>query len=371
MGNRLTGLAVFTVVLLLMLLLGEGVVRAFYGDGIVLFPRYHTDATYGDYTLRRIRSDAEFRHTSVDGSWTFITNNRGFRNRDDIDYEKPAGLYRVLALGDSHTQGYEVRQDHTYAAVLERYLIAHGKTAQVINAGVSGYSTAEALAFLENEGLRYQPDAIVLGFFANDLEDNLKAGLFRLNDEGVLVPDRYVHIPGVRIQNIIYAVPGIKWLSENSYFYSLLFNSTWSFFKARLADQVSQQTVDFAVPTRNVQSGYEVELAAALLQRLHAVCVERGIPLIIIDIPIPEHISAEFTSVPAALRPAVIQSSAGFVDSLELLGPYRGVAELHLPNGHSHISEFSHTLAGVEAGRRLLALDSASEQIGSDAGDGQ
>ena len=29
----------------------------------------------------------------------------------------------------------------------------------------------------------------------------------------------------------IYSIPSVKWLSENSYFYSLLFNNTWNYFK--------------------------------------------------------------------------------------------------------------------------------------------
>src|SRR5438874_1371459 len=102
----------------------------------------------------------------------------------------PTGTLRVLSLGDSHTQGYEVRQEATFSAVLERYLRSHGVRAEVLNAGVSGYSTAEELAFLENEGYRYQPDVVVVAFYANDFEDNLKADLFGL-DKGRLVEHKH------------------------------------------------------------------------------------------------------------------------------------------------------------------------------------
>jgi hypothetical protein len=56
---------------------------------------------------------------------------------------------------------------------------------------------------------------------------NLKAGLFGLDGEGRLEKLKYEHIPGVKIQNAIYVLPPVRWLSENSYFYSLLFNSAW------------------------------------------------------------------------------------------------------------------------------------------------
>jgi lysophospholipase L1-like esterase len=44
---------------------------------------------------------------------------------------------------------------------------------EVINAGVPGYNTRQQLAYLETEGLKLQPDLVVLGFYVgNDLHDN-------------------------------------------------------------------------------------------------------------------------------------------------------------------------------------------------------
>ena len=337
-----------------MLLLAEWTVRWLYADETVLFPRYHTDVQYGDYTLRRIRPNSRFRHTSIDGSWEFVTNSQGFRNYEDFDYLKPAGVLRVISLGDSHTQGYEVRQEYTFSAVLERYLARYVPEVQVINTGVSGFSTAEALVVLEQEGIRYQPDVVVLGFSGNDLEDNIKAALFDLDADGALVSARQIHIPGVRIQNFIYALPGVKWLSENSYFYSLLFNSTWEIFKQRLAREADERVTEFAVPQKDSFSGYELELTAALLQRLYEVCNRNGIKLVLVDIPVNVIDGELISSFPEALRPTAQQYSDAFVDSLSLLKPYAGAAELHVPHGHNHISEFSHALIGVEVGDRIL-----------------
>ena len=95
-----------------------------------------------------------------------------------------------------------MRQDSTFSAVLERYLNNNKIRAEVINAGVSRFGTAEELVFLEEEGFKYHPDVVVLGFFANDFEDNLKAGLFELDGQGCLVKLKHQHIPGVRIQKL-------------------------------------------------------------------------------------------------------------------------------------------------------------------------
>lgn len=357
----------FVAVMLVMLLIGEGVIRIMYADETVLFPRYHTDVRYGDYTIRRIRPNSRFRHTSVDGEWEFVTNSQGFRNLEDFNYEKPAGVLRILSLGDSHTQGYEVRQDQTFSAVLKRYLQRHQDKVQVINTGVSGFSTAEALVLLENEGLRYRPDAVVLGFFANDIEDNLKASLFDVDADGTLVATSYTHIPGVRIQNFIYSLPGVKWLSENSYFYSLLFNSVWEAFKSRLVQQSEENIAEFAVPQKNEYSNYEIDLAGALLKRLYAVCAENDIKLIIVDLPLQVVGNRVLSSFPDELRAIAIRNSDAFIGSEALFADYAGAAELHLPHGHMHISEFSHTLIGIESGRqtlRMLELSTDKESAG-------
>lgn len=339
---------------LIALAAGEVVVRWLYKDQTAMFPRYHTDYRYDRYVLRGIRANAEFRHSSVDGTWRFVTNSRGLRDRREFAYAKPAGTLRVLSLGDSHTQGYEVRQEATFSAVLERYLAKRGVPAEVLNAGVSGFSTAEALAYLENEGYKYRPDVVVLGFYANDYEDNLKAGLFAL-DGGRLVERKFEHLPGVRIQNAVYAVPGTQWLSESSYLYSLAFNGLWAHFKSALAARAGSQSADsqfeYAVATKTRHSDGEVALAVALLERMREFCQRHGIRLIVVDIPRPAGRGAAAPSLAPGLVPGIELVASG-----ELVGEFDGAAELHVAHGHNHISELTHALIGIELGRRIFPL---------------
>ena len=62
-----------------------------------------------------------------------------------------------------------------------------------------------------------------------------------------MVIQKKSHIPGVKIQNIIYELPFVKFLSEHSYFYSLMFNNTWEFFKTRLARRAAEQVNEYAI----------------------------------------------------------------------------------------------------------------------------
>ena len=343
-------LLVLAVSTLVALAAGEVAVRALLKDQTVMFPRHHTDYRYGQYALRGIRANAEFRHSSVDGSWTFVTNSRGFRDRRDFDYAKPAGTLRVLSLGDSHTQGYEVRQEATFSAVLERALARGGLRAEVLNAGVSGYSTAEALAFLENEGHKFRPDVVVLGFYANDFEDNLKAGLFAL-DQGRLVERKFEHLPGVKLQKAIYAIPGVQWLGENSYLYSVAFNGVWVYFKrARLAGgwRGRVRRGGNCAPGGAGGARHGPDRAHARLLRAPRDPPDRG------RHPAPRAFSWH-TRIAAARAGCRGSSRWG---SVELLAEYNGVAEPHVAHGHHHISEFTHALIGAELGRRIASRQS-------------
>ena len=241
MKNRISNIILLCSTVLVFLGIGEIVTRIFFG-GIVLYPRYHTEAVYGDFVLRRLRPNMVFWHRSQSGSWKFVTNAQGFRDTEDYEYDKPEGQLRIISLGDSNTQGFEVRQDATFPEVIERMLIYRGIPAQVLNTGISGFGTAEELVFLENEGIKYDPDVVVLGIYANDFSDNLKAGLFTLaNDE--LVVTKTVHAPGVRVLNAINVVTLLRWLSENSYLYSLSMNAVWDTAKRLLLSRSSPAQV--------------------------------------------------------------------------------------------------------------------------------
>ncbi|HKE00161.1 MAG TPA: SGNH/GDSL hydrolase family protein [Planctomycetota bacterium] len=89
-------------------------------------------------------------------------NAHGFRGHDFVD-RKPAGVRRVLCLGDSNTFGIGVDATATFASLLEGWLAAaKGARYEVLNLGVPGYSVFQMRRLLERTGLALEPDAIVL-----------------------------------------------------------------------------------------------------------------------------------------------------------------------------------------------------------------
>lgn len=73
----------------------------------------------------------------------------------------------VLALGDSLTAGYGLDQDKSFPMQLEKGLAAAGYDVRVINAGVSGDTTAGGLARVE-WALADRPQIVIVELGAND-----------------------------------------------------------------------------------------------------------------------------------------------------------------------------------------------------------
>ena len=335
--------------------LAEWATRVFFAGEVVLFPRNHTDAQYGAYRLRRLRPSTTFRHTSIDGSWTFTTNAQGFRDTHDWRHERTPGVRRVMCLGDSHTQGFEVRQDHTFSAIVERRLARINQPTEVLNCGISGFGTAEELAFFENEGVNYAPDVVVLAWFANDPDDNVKSGLFAVRD-GRLVETGREHLPGVSVLNAINRVPPLRWAGEHSWFYSLLFNRVWEARKGMLSKERAAAAVEFATKAPALEAGaatYQDELAAKLVERLHAFCRAHGARLVILDIPLRKADDDFESSVPPGLTAAFQTHSDVFLPAEQVLGPFRGATELFVAHGQQHISETTHLLLGAAVAAQI------------------
>ncbi len=95
----------------------------------------------------------------------------------------------VLALGDSLTAGYGLPVRDSFAAQLERGLQADHVGARVINAGVSGDTSAMALARLPAllSSLREKPDLVIVQLGANDLLRGVPLARTKANLEAIII----------------------------------------------------------------------------------------------------------------------------------------------------------------------------------------
>lgn len=95
----------------------------------------------------------------------------------------------IAALGDSLTQGYGLMQDDGFVPQLEAWLRANGADVVVINAGVSGDTTAGGLSRVAWT-LTPDVDAMIVALGGNDLLRGIDPAVSRANLDGILQAGR-------------------------------------------------------------------------------------------------------------------------------------------------------------------------------------
>ena len=194
-----TGLLVALVSSLIALLVAELVARAWYPP---VYSREldRDDPTLSDWTdpdwrhppRRALRGDPILGHDHAPNANVFVrmaehagkgyrfrTNGYGLRRDDDVAIPKPPGVFRVLVLGDSQTEGF-VNNDEHFSHRAEAILRGRpgGDRVEVLNAGVLGYSPLQSYLWYRERGVQLEPDLVVLSlYFGNDLQELMFSGI--------------------------------------------------------------------------------------------------------------------------------------------------------------------------------------------------
>lgn len=131
---------------------------------------------YGNYTIYRpdeklLWVPVPGRTVTVDNHLPITINDQGLRYASDLT-AKPKGEFRVMAFGDSATQGWGVDDNSTYAAFLGKKLnqdSCPGEHFLSVSAGVNAYPNAlvgEKLKEVE-EDPTFQPDIVIRAYSFN------------------------------------------------------------------------------------------------------------------------------------------------------------------------------------------------------------
>src|SRR3989344_8762694 len=96
-------------------------------------------------------------------------NSNGLRIDKDIPYENNNGKKRVLLLGDSFVYGYGLDDEETIALKLQEDF---GQDYEIITMGADGYGTGQEILQFYEQGIKYNPDVVMLFFYPNDFTEN-------------------------------------------------------------------------------------------------------------------------------------------------------------------------------------------------------
>ena len=96
---------------------------------------------------------------------SLTTNSKGLRSQSEFSYGRPSHGERIIVLGDSFTFGEDVSDGETYSHALSEMLPGD----EVLNFGVHGYGLDQMLLYLREEGVKYRPDRVILGYVDEDI----------------------------------------------------------------------------------------------------------------------------------------------------------------------------------------------------------
>jgi hypothetical protein len=115
-----------------------------------------------------LKPSTEGRHQELDFSIEVKINSQGLRDPERA-IAKPPGVFRILLVSDSGTFASGSTREQSPPGLLEKKL---GPGVEVMNFAVPAYSTVQQYLMLKEEGLRWQPDLVLLAFAQNDLLTN-------------------------------------------------------------------------------------------------------------------------------------------------------------------------------------------------------
>ena len=164
--------------------------------------------------------------------------------------------------------GWGVREEETYGRRLELMLNEESPREvrfEVINAGVPGWNVENAFAYLQDEGLKYKPDLIVLGV---TLSNDIKGRSALLSDNQPAL---------------------IKWLRSNTYFWPFL-TVQLRWMQARAQDRDRIDVIDPPIePEKYFPSDPEAEQWTVFWKQVSAVsqlAAEQEIPVVLVIFPL-------------------------------------------------------------------------------------
>ena len=348
-----TGLAVFVA------LIAELFLRIY--APVPMLPRYVSSAEYG---VRMNTANQTYAHTTPDYRIVIRTNSKGIRSDVEIPYEKPRGKKRIVALGDSFLMGYGAHPEEMLLNVMIERLRAAGHDVELVNLAVSGFGNAEELVALEAEGMKYEPDLVLIGWHDTDLSDNVRSGLYQLK-EGKLERAADTFLPAVKTREFLFKIPLYRFLAGNSQLYNWFRDKAGGAVKDALADfrdakieAAAKETgpdpavarADAGAPVGAADERSHAELLMlSILQRIEQVSRDGGAELAIIDIPVRlgrERFRSAFPVGP------------GF-DDLAVFAPLplfqaRAGELLYWERSHSHFTPLGNRIVGEGAADLIL-----------------
>ncbi len=176
MGKILTNIAVLLITLLIFTGALELALRLLTYQN-PLWNKYHEYFVYTSNPGQTfVRYDSDMNRIEM------TVNERGYRG-DVIPYENTEGRKRIFVIGDSFVECFGPGLENCFTTVMQKSL---GDRYEVIAYGTSSWALDNEYKVIEMEGLRYEPETVIVVYFLNDFWDASRDLVFSV-ENGTLV----------------------------------------------------------------------------------------------------------------------------------------------------------------------------------------
>ena len=247
----------------------EWLVRWLEPDYLVRTRGIHVSSTYYGWIGRPL-AVAEM------GGGRVSLNRLGFRGRELVA-PKPGDRTRVVVLGDSIAFGFGVSDEQAFPGILD----ARDNGVEAGNFAVQGYGPGQELLVLQRDGLRVDPDMVILAVcLRNDFADAvLPVALYN-----GITPRPYFRLVGKQLllENPVPRSAAARVVGALSD-YSQLYNRASALLTAPPEPAAASWRQRKQEALRD--EDYVLRLTVALLMEMDSICRERGVTFLVATFP--------------------------------------------------------------------------------------
>ena len=232
------------------------------------------------------------------GKAEFRINSLGFRG-DEVALPKPAGVRRILFLGDSITLGGRLPEEATFVGRVRRALAGEKGRYDVLNAGVGDVGLLEEERTLQDTGIKAQPDVVVLCWYLNDArppvgfpdEVVFDDPIIRWLDANPLLHRSY--LVGFLYDGRRKSLVARRMARDHRFDYGPLYQSgAWDHDPAAFGSLVGLARFDWG----DAWNDASLDWMARKIVSLRGLASARGIKLVVVALPVHAQVYARFSS---------------------------------------------------------------------------
>jgi lysophospholipase L1-like esterase len=271
-------------------------------------------------------------------------NSQGIRG-PEVASPKPQGRFRIVIIGDSLTLGWGVDDDQTFSARLDRLLRDRHPDGDldVLNLGVSGYSTRQEVELLTRSVSRLEPNLVLVGFYSNDVPDALD------DDESSATSGTRIAARNPRAGQVMHINPTPSgWWDRQLRKSRAIYVAGRAFNRLRGAGDWGRSRftmeLDLLAGKKSPQLERAWDRVGTQLERLRSLAVAKQFSVGIVVLPCREQVMGQYSN-SYQNRVRAMAAPRGFhvIDPLPLMSHNRTMAQaLFIPYDRNHPSAAGH-----------------------------